>query len=81
MADLLAIIAFFANLAFFIWFGITLTSINLHLAQVADHAARQTRLLASIANVSTTSQPIEPIGAEVSSRSRKDFFSDDAGRM
>lgn len=50
MGDLVAIIAFLVNVAFFFWFGSTLNSINRNLAQVADHAQRQTKLLASIAN-------------------------------
>jgi len=50
MSDLIAIIAFLANLTFFIWFGATLNSINRHLRQVADHGERQTKLLAAIAN-------------------------------
>jgi hypothetical protein len=50
MGDLIAIIAFLANLMFFIWFGAMLNSINRHLRQVADHGERQTKLLAAIAN-------------------------------
>jgi hypothetical protein len=50
MSDLLAFIAFIANLVFFIWFGSTLNSINRHLRQIADHSELQTKLLASIAN-------------------------------
>jgi len=50
MSDLFAFIAFVANLAFFIWFGSTLNSINRHLVKVADHSERQTKLLASMAN-------------------------------
>jgi ribosomal protein L40E len=50
MSDLIAFIAFVANLAFFIWFGSTLNSINRHLSKVADHSERQTKLLASMAN-------------------------------
>lgn len=50
MSGLLALIVFVANVVFFIWFGRTLNSINRHLKHVADHAERQTKLLASIAN-------------------------------
>lgn len=50
MSDLSAIIVFLANLVFFIWFGATLNSIDRHVRNVADHAERHTRLLASIAN-------------------------------
>jgi hypothetical protein len=50
MGDLIAIIVFCANLIFFIWFGATLTSINRHLGNIADHTERQTKLLAAIAN-------------------------------
>jgi len=64
MEGLVALIAFIANIAFFFWFGSTLNSINRNLEYMAmttkytsdltkflaDHAERQTRLLASIAN-------------------------------
>ena len=50
MNQLLAITAFLANLLFFIWFGRTLNSIKQHLAQIGEHAERQTKLLAAIAN-------------------------------
>ena len=50
MNELLAITAFLANLFFFIWFGRTLNSIEQHLAHVGEHAERQTKLLAAIAN-------------------------------
>ena len=87
--DLLAIVVFIANVIFFIWFGLTLTSINSELysinisaAQVrdnmgliagltkymadlakhtADHAERQTRLLASIAQATATDTPPPPL--------------------
>jgi hypothetical protein len=59
MAELLALIAFVASIAFFIWFGATLNSIKGSLERVAAHAARQTGLLASMAN--KTSEPgVEP---------------------
>jgi hypothetical protein len=54
MNFLLSIIAFVVNLVFFIWFGYTLNSINRHLGRVADHSERQTKLLASIANATST---------------------------
>jgi hypothetical protein len=47
---LIAMIVFIANLLFFVWFGSALTSINRHLGNIADHAERQTRLLAALAN-------------------------------
>jgi hypothetical protein len=47
---MLAIIAFVANVLFFIWFGSTLNSINRHLGKIADHTERHTKLLAAIAN-------------------------------
>jgi hypothetical protein len=50
MNEIFAIIAFLAIVVFFIWFGSTLNSINGQLKCVADHAERQTKLLASIAN-------------------------------
>lgn len=58
MSELLSLIAFLANLVFFIWFGATLSSINQRLGHIADHAGRQTKLLASIANA-TISQATE----------------------
>lgn len=58
MSVLLEIIAFLASLLFFIWFGRTLNSINRHLDYVADHAERQTKLLAAIANT------IDPVKSE-----------------
>ena len=50
MSEFIAIVVFFANLIFFIWFGATLNSINRHLGKISDHTERQTKLLAAIAN-------------------------------
>jgi hypothetical protein len=49
MSEFVGFIAVIVNLFFFFWFGSTLNSINRHLGRVADHAERQTKLLASIA--------------------------------
>jgi hypothetical protein len=49
MGELFGFIALIANLIFFFWFGSTLNSINRYLGRVAEHAERQTKLLASIA--------------------------------
>ena len=57
LSTLMAIIAFIANVLFFIWFGRTLNSIDRHLGDVADHSARQTKLLASLANSTPGPEP------------------------
>jgi hypothetical protein len=48
LSDFISILAFIGNVIFFIWFGTTLNAIRSHLQTCADHAERQTRLLASI---------------------------------
>ena len=54
MDAIFVVIAFIANLIFFLWFGSTLNKIKLYLYLIADHASRQTKLLASIANAQTS---------------------------
>jgi hypothetical protein len=48
--DMFSLIGFVVSIIFFIWFGSTLSSINRHLANIADHSERQTKMLASVAN-------------------------------
>ena len=55
----MTVIAFIASLLFFIWFGLTLNSINRHIKIVADHAERQTKILASIANDAAAPESVQ----------------------
>jgi hypothetical protein len=52
IGSLIAIIACAINVAFFAWFGNTLTSINENLKVIADHTKRQTKMMAFVANAS-----------------------------
>jgi TRAP-type C4-dicarboxylate transport system permease small subunit len=47
------LLIFLADLIFFIWFGWTLNSINRNTRISAMHAARHTKLLASLANAAS----------------------------
>lgn len=49
ISELLSLVAFLATIVFFAWFVSTLGSINKRIGKIADHAERQTKLLASIA--------------------------------
>jgi hypothetical protein len=63
MDELFGFIALIVSLFFFVWFHATLTSIKRHLERVADHAERQTKLLASIAkSPSEDSTPVPTSG-------------------
>jgi hypothetical protein len=73
MGDLLAIIVFVANFLFFMWFGTTLNSIKRHLGDIAEHAERQTKMLAVIANVPV----VEPRSPAAEPSRRRGFLSDD----
>jgi hypothetical protein len=48
MSDVFSFIGFVVELVFFIWFGLTMNSINRRLGEIAEDSSRQTALLASI---------------------------------
>jgi hypothetical protein len=54
--DILGITGLVMSVTFFIWFGLTLNSINENLFKIADHSERQTKLLASVANESDANE-------------------------